>query len=184
MFYDQVIGIVEKRNIDGFLFHHPVQFRQGLCLGFQVDFRKGFDPLEDFGRLDAEVVQNAVLFIKLVQKIVGCRIIGQSFHDEAVGLGFGGIQEIFPGRHGFYFNVGNGSINDGVHGGSRTIPGQFGALASKLMDYLDEDHYGVKLTPQDRHRLTLWLDSNSEFYGSYENTEAQARGEIVWPTLD
>jgi hypothetical protein len=28
------------------------------------------------------------------------------------------------------------------------------------------------------------LDCNSEFYGAYENTDAQARGEIVHPSLD
>ena len=42
----------------------------------------------------------------------------------------------------------------------------------------------VKLPADDRHRITLWLDCNSEFYGSYENTELQARGEIVQPTLE
>ena len=36
----------------------------------------------------------------------------------------------------------------------------------------------------DFHRLALWLDCNSEFFGSYENTLAQSRGEVVWPTLD
>jgi len=40
------------------------------------------------------------------------------------------------------------------------------------------------LSGEDYHRLTLWLDCNSEFYGSYENTIAQARGEVVHPSLD
>ena len=87
-------------------------------------------------------------------------------------------------KYGFYFDVSNGSINAGVHGGTRTIPGQFGAKAAPLRAYLDEEHYGVKLSPEDFHRLALWLDCNSEFYGSYENTEAQARGEVVLPTLE
>ncbi len=87
-------------------------------------------------------------------------------------------------KYGFYFHVGNGSINKGVHGGSRTIPGKFGARASGLLKYMDEKHYGVKLSKADYHRLVLWLDCNSEFYGSYENTEAQARGLIVHATLD
>jgi hypothetical protein len=88
------------------------------------------------------------------------------------------------GKYGFYFHVSNGSINQGVHGGSRTTPGRFGAKASKLLEYMDEQHYGVKLSEEDFHRLTLWLDCNSEFYGSYENTIAQAKGQIVWPTLN
>ncbi len=87
-------------------------------------------------------------------------------------------------RYGFYFHVKNGSINDGVHGGSRSIAGAFGAKASPLLAYLDESHHGMQLPQEDFHRLTLWLDCNSEFYGSYENTAAQARGEIVFPTLD
>ncbi len=87
-------------------------------------------------------------------------------------------------KYGFYFHVTNGSINMGQHGGSRTIPGKFGARASKLLEYLDQGHYGVQLSEEDFHRITLWLDCNSEFYGSYENTAAQSRGEIVEPTLD
>ena len=31
------------------------------------------------------------------------------------------------------------------------------------------------LPAEDRHRITLWLDCNSEFFGAYENTQAQAR---------
>ena len=87
-------------------------------------------------------------------------------------------------KYGFYFHVSNGSINTGVHGGSRTIADKFGARFSRLFKFMGEQHYGVKLSEEDFHRLTLWLDCNSEFYGSYENTGAQARGQIVWPTLD
>lgn len=86
--------------------------------------------------------------------------------------------------YGFYFNVRNGSINDGVHGGVRTTAGEFGAKAAPLLSYLDEDHYGVDLPEEDFHRLALWLDANSEFYGAYEKIEAQARGEIVQPSLE
>ena len=34
---------------------------------------------------------------------------------------------------------------------------------------------------------TVWLDeldANSDFFGSYEDLEAQARGEAVWPRLE
>ena len=63
-------------------------------------------------------------------------------------------------------------------------PGLSAPGPSKLMNYLDTRHYGVQLPPEDRHRITLWLDCNSEFYGSYEHTAAQGRGEVVWPTLE
>ena len=42
----------------------------------------------------------------------------------------------------------------------------------------------VNLSPEDFHRITLWLDTNSEFLGAYEDAQAQARGEIVKPSLD
>jgi hypothetical protein len=88
------------------------------------------------------------------------------------------------GKYGFYFHVTNGSINTGVHGGSRTTAGQFGARVAPLLPYLTGAHYGVALPDEDRYRLTLWLDCNSEFFGSYENTAAQSAGELVFPTLD
>ncbi|MCK4294755.1 MAG: hypothetical protein KAY65_16255, partial [Planctomycetes bacterium] len=67
---------------------------------------------------------------------------------------------------------------------ARTVPGQFGARASKLYEMLERGHHDVELSKEDLHRITLWLDCNSDFFGSYENTEAQARGEVVRPTLE
>ena len=68
----------------------------------------------------------------------------------------------------------------------RTIPGEFGARASKLYTILKGEHYGVALTSEEMHRITVWLDSMSNFYGVYskEGGEAQLRGEIVHPTLE
>jgi hypothetical protein len=68
----------------------------------------------------------------------------------------------------------------------RTTPGHFGAKASKLYDVLQKGHYGVKLSREDMHRLTLWLDCSSMFYGVYEREggEAQLRGEVARPTLE
>ena len=67
-----------------------------------------------------------------------------------------------------------------------TVPGQFGARASPLLKLLDEGHYEVKLSAEELHRLTLWLDCSSMFYGVYEaeRGEAQLRGEIAFPTLE
>ena len=42
---------------------------------------------------------------------------------------------------------------------------RFGAKAAPLMKYLDKSHYGVELSKEDRHRMILWLDCNSEFLG-------------------
>lgn len=135
---------------------------------------------------------NPFSYVRLVQPVLDRNCV--TCHREKKALELGGAIEGPHGwttsytnlaqKYGFYFDVGNGSIKNGVHGGSRTIAGQFGARASKLMEYLGPEHYEVQLSPEDLRRITLWLDSNSEFFGSYENTEAQARGEIVLPTMD
>lgn len=67
----------------------------------------------------------------------------------------------------------------------RTVPGRFGARASKLLQILDKGHHDVKLSPDDFHRLTLWMDCSSMFYGVFEKEggEAQLRGENASPTL-
>ena len=68
----------------------------------------------------------------------------------------------------------------------RTEPGKFGAHASKLITMLDKGHHDVKLSSEDFHRLTLWLDSASLFYGVFEKGpgEAQLRGEVARATLE
>jgi hypothetical protein len=135
---------------------------------------------------------NPFNYVRLIQPVLDRNCV--SCHQEKKALDLSGPIEgaygwtrsyqNLAGKYGFYFHVRNGSINTGIHGGSRTIPGQFGAKAAPLLKYTTPDHYGVDLSEEDRHRLILWLDCNSEFYGSYENTSAQARGEVVPPTLN
>jgi len=86
------------------------------------------------------------------------------------------------GPYTHYYDCGPGDWNRWV--ASKTIPGQFGARASKLFQLLDKGHYDVGLSPQELHRITLWLDANAQFFGSYENEDAQTRGEIVRPSLE
>jgi len=66
----------------------------------------------------------------------------------------------------------------------RTVPGTFGARASKLYTMLARGHHKVKLSAEEMHRISLWLDCNSDFYGSYEHTREQAMGEVVQPALE
>jgi len=68
----------------------------------------------------------------------------------------------------------------------RTIPGKFGAHAAPLYKILKGGHYDVQLSNEEMHRIVLWLDCVSVFYGVYEKEggEAQLRGELVWPTLE
>jgi hypothetical protein len=67
----------------------------------------------------------------------------------------------------------------------RTTPGAFGARGSRLYSLLQAGHHDVNLSPEDFHRLTVWLDSCSLFYGVYEKEggQAQLRGEVAQPTL-
>ena len=74
--------------------------------------------------------------------------------------------------------------NDEAFTESKSYPGQFGSYASKLRTILEAGHYDVNLTPEEMHRLTIWMDNNGDFYGSYESLEEQRRGEIVQPTLE
>jgi hypothetical protein len=135
---------------------------------------------------------NPFNYVRLVQPALDRNCVG--CHQEKKALDLSGTIEKghgwtrsyanLAGKYGFYFHVSNGSINTGVHGGTRTVAGRFGAKAAPLLPYLDDEHYGVKLSEEDFHRLALWLDCNSEFFGAYEDTEAQARGQLVRPTLE
>ncbi|MCX6875374.1 MAG: NPCBM/NEW2 domain-containing protein [Verrucomicrobia bacterium] len=63
-------------------------------------------------------------------------------------------------------------------------PGQVGARRSKLYEMLTKGHHNLQLSREDLHRLTLWMDCNSDFYGSYEKLEEQKDGKVVWPSLE
>lgn len=70
--------------------------------------------------------------------------------------------------------------------GYRTRPGHFGARASKLLHLLDQGHHDLQLTADDYHRLALWLDCSSMFYGVFEQAggELQLSGGVARPTLE
>jgi Tol biopolymer transport system component len=78
----------------------------------------------------------------------------------------------------------NGDIITAKHGGSRTIPGKFGAIASPLNSHLEPSHHNVKLTQAEISRITLWLDCNSNELGAYTKVSDQKSGKLVWPELD
>jgi hypothetical protein len=113
-------------------------------------------------RLDAEPVQ----------------VLGKAYMDLPTTY-YASYVSLAP-QFGFYDYGGAGGRSH------RTTPGEFGARASKLYALLTKGHYDVKLPPEDLHRLTVWLDSCSMFYGVYEKEggEAQLRGEVVRPTLE
>jgi hypothetical protein len=85
----------------------------------------------------------------------------------------------------FYFAGGmSGETVKPIHGGSRTIPGRFGARYCRMGQALLDAHHRGKVPPEDYRRVVLWLDSNSLRLGAYEDEEKQVRGEVVWPSLD
>ena len=79
---------------------------------------------------------------------------------------------------------------------TRTTPGEFGARASRLLKLIQglpyrspttkklKKHAAVKLSQSDFHRITLWLDCNSNFYGAYVKTQEQIRGKAVMPDIE
>ena len=72
----------------------------------------------------------------------------------------------------------------GVHGGSRTIPGRFGARASKIGQALLTTTHREAVPPDMRHQVIQWLDCNSLRLGAFVREDAQLAGELVWPALD
>ena len=115
-------------------------------------------------RLDAEVVQYPV----------------RSYMNPRTAY-YASYNSLAP-TYGFY-DYGGGWGDGSFY---RTTPGQFGARASKLHQMLRKGHHDVNLSPEDMHRITVWLDSCSLFYGVYEaeGGQAQLRGEIAHPTLE
>ena len=69
------------------------------------------------------------------------------------------------------------------HGGYRTTAGKFGAHYSQLGQTLLKSHRD-RISHEDFHRVTLWLDLNSHQYGAYHSTDKQNRGDIVWPLYE
>jgi hypothetical protein len=79
----------------------------------------------------------------------------------------------------------NGDITNAKKGGSRTIPGKFGARISSLYSHCLPSHHNVSLTKDELHRITLWMDCNSNELGSDKtDRNGQKDGQLVWPTLD
>ena len=65
-----------------------------------------------------------------------------------------------------------------------TEPGRYLAMNAPLRKMLDAGHHGVKLTPEERERLILWMDSNGQYIAHDHDPEAQRDGKIVPPALE
>ena len=59
-----------------------------------------------------------------------------------------------------------------------TTPKGNGSLASRLVTgkYLEPDHYGVALSPDERQRVYTWIDANVPYYHTYLYTDGGVNG--------
>ncbi|MBQ6615265.1 MAG: discoidin domain-containing protein [Thermoguttaceae bacterium] len=129
-------------------------------------------------------------FVEMVQPILDKHCV--ECHAKPENKTFSLAKEPYKKYHkatfyqSYYNLVFNGWAFHDYGDPTRTIPGQFGALKSPLLPLLDKGHYGVQLTPEERHRIALWLDMLSPFYSVYEPElqEKQLKGEPVYPTLE
>lgn len=134
---------------------------------------------------------NPFSFPRLVQPVLQRHCVAcHAEEPEAIDLGRGDLTVNRDQWYTSYVNLRDRAFYFGQFDAEydawtdpRTTPGKFGARASKLLALLDGGHYDVKLSEEELRRITLWLDCNSDFFGSYEDTMAQARGKVVRPTL-
>ena len=132
-------------------------------------------------------------FARLVQPVVNAKCL--ACHEKNVGRKAPSLRGDKFGKYGWSqaFHTlrkyawgksgGNGALHRKNGNRSYSIPGKDGARASKLYARLVKGHHGLKLTPSQMRRITLWIDCNSTFYGAYFDIEKQARGQIVKPKL-
>ncbi len=106
----------------------------------------------------------------------------ENMDKKAPNLARDPIANKFYASYNTLVNYGFTSYGDSY----RTLNGQFGARGSKLMEILEKGHHDVELSEEDFHRLTLWLDCCSMFYGVFEKEpgEAQLRGDVARAILE
>ncbi len=130
-----------------------------------------------------------VLFPQLVQPVLDRHCAECHAREKkapslsAAPSGTWGWSQAYQTLSGFAWaqHGGNGAL--AINGSPRSVAGKVGAGASALMKMLDGGHHGLRLPEEDLHRLVLWLDCNSVFYGAYHDLEKQARGQRVPPDL-
>jgi hypothetical protein len=127
-----------------------------------------------------------VNYYRLVKPVLDARCAG-CHHENRRGpdMSYASLANYLSGYEGRW-----NTLNKARVGGSRTLAGQCGARAARLFadGYLTGQSTRcsgkVKLSDEELHRVTLWLDLNSNELGAYHDVEAQKEGKLVWPALD
>jgi len=131
---------------------------------------------------------NPLSFPRLVQPVLdrNCVACHEKEKAKALDLARGDWHKNQNNWYTSYLNLKNYAwfVEPAGWSEPRSIPGRIGARASKLDQLLAKGHYDVKLSPEDLHRITLWLDCNSDFFGAYEHVSEQAEGKVVRPALE
>jgi hypothetical protein len=122
-----------------------------------------------------------VNFYRLVKPVFDTRCVDCHRQQGGPDMSYASLADYkwgFPGFASAYLRP--------LIGGTRSTPGAIGARAAKLYTggYLEKSHYNVSLTPEEKRRITLWLDLNSNELGAYLQTDKQKKGELIWPLLD
>jgi hypothetical protein len=125
---------------------------------------------------------NPFSYPRLVQPVLDNKCVGCHVEKKACNLAKEPISKKWYASYNTLVNFAFTDYKDGY----RTTPGKFGAYASKLYAILQKGHYDVKLTDEEYHRLMLWVDCSSMFYGVYEKEggESQLAGGTAKPTLE
>lgn len=80
---------------------------------------------------------------------------------------------ILAGDHGpvfslsYYALIARDLISDGRNGMGNRPPRSIGSSASRLLQYLNGDHFEAKLTERERRIVRLWIDSGAPYPGTY-----------------
>jgi hypothetical protein len=135
-----------------------------------------------FSRIAPEVIDGAIPYNwhRLVAPVLNTKC-APCHKQEGKGpdMSFASLKDYAFSFHGDQGNFSNRNV-----GGSRSLPGKFGARLASLTSHLDSTHYGVQLTDEERRRITLWLDLNSNELGAYTKIAEQRLGMVVWPEFD
>lgn len=157
--------------------HEPKNESYAAKTAQPLAFRRAPSPLEpECGPVEP------ISFHRQVEPIIKARCL-LCHQKEGKGPQKMGYEEL----RGLAFHFGGGFLGSTMqkeYGGSRSIPGRCGAVASRIGQALLTPAHRAAVPEDERHRVTLWLDANALRYSCYRDSEAQERGELVWPLLD